>query len=316
MKVASPITGNFSCRKVDEVNVKDIIKLYKDELNYDPGVYFKGLEKIDIYECVETAYRFYYPFHVEGDAKFYEDLQRLKVDSGGDYYRHWEFDHRFAFEKIHSDAWVLEIGCGVGSFLEKILPKTKNVFGLELNREAVRICQNKNLNVTGELIQQHAKTHPNLYDVVCAFQVLEHVTEVKSFLEACVECLKPGGKLIIGVPNNEPYYQRFNKYATLNLPPHHVGLWNINSFKKLERFYPIIVKDYGYEAPGRWHVDAYLQAKKWTGIKTPIERHTWLEKMRMLALAPVSVPKSLLRKFTKGINGGYIVVEFQKKIIG
>lgn len=65
----------------------------------------------------------------------------------------------------------------------------------------------------------------------CTFQTLEHIFEVGSFFEALRRLLKTGGRLIVAVPNSEPYLERFNKYATFNTPPHHVGLWNRQSLK-------------------------------------------------------------------------------------
>lgn len=286
--------------------------MYKDQVDFDVSRFFKGVDHASIYECLDTGYRFYYPYSLEGDAKFYEDLQNLQGTGGGDYYRHWEYDHRFAYEHIHPGDAVLEIGCGTGSFLQKLKEKTDKAYGLELNRNAVKQCQENGLNVYGELVQVHAEKRKEYYDVVCAFQVLEHVTAVKEFLDACIAVLKPGGKLIFGVPNNEPYFQRWDKYATFNMPPHHVGLWNPKAFAGLERFFPVKLVAKAYDTPGRWKSDAYLHAKNWLGIKSLPQTHTLTEKLMMLALAPLAVPLSIYRQMSSEIAGAYIVVMLQK----
>lgn len=312
----SPVTNSTAVRLAYGIGKKDIVRLYKDQVNYDVSRYFNGVDQVRVYECMDTGYRFYYPFSVEGDAQFYEDLQRLNASGGGDYYRHWEYDHRFAYEHINAGDTVLEIGCGTGSFLQKLKEKTDNAHGLELNRNAVKQCREKGLNVYGELVQVHAETRKEYYDVVCAFQVLEHVTAVKEFLDACLAVLKPGGKLIFGVPNNEPYYQRWDKYATFNLPPHHLGLWSPKAFQSLERFFPIKLITRTYDVPGRWKSDAYLRAKNWLGIKSLPQTHTKGEKLMMLALAPVAVPLSLFRQWSSRIPGAYIAVMFEKSSPG
>ena len=65
---------------------------------------------------------------------------------------------------------------------------------------------------------------------------------VRSFIESSLKLLKSGGRLIIGAPYNNPYLYVSDKYHTLNLPPHHVGLWNKSSFKSLEKYFQIEVK--------------------------------------------------------------------------
>jgi hypothetical protein len=62
---------------------------------------------------------------------------------------------------------------------------------------------------------------------------------VNSFILSCLKILKPGGKIVIGVPNNNPYIHKYDVYHTLNLPPHHMGLWDKNSLTHLQNFYPM-----------------------------------------------------------------------------
>lgn len=310
--LVSPVTHRKRVQLCGRIEKEDIVRLYNDQMGYDVSRYFKGVDHVSICECLDTGYRFYYPYSVEGDARFYEDLQNLKETGGGDYYRHWEYDHRFALEQIRPGDAVLEVGCGTGSFLQKLKDVTEKACGLELNRNAVKQCREDGLDVYGELVQVHAEKRKEHYDVVCAFQVLEHITAVKEFLDACLAVLKPGGKLIFGVPNNEPYYQRWDKYATLNMPPHHVGLWSPRAFEGLERFFPVKLSARAYDAPGRWKSDAYLHAKHWLGIKSLPHTHTLTEKLLMLSLAPLAVPLSIYRQVSTEIPGAYIVVMFEK----
>ena len=216
--VYNPLIPNQEVRLLATIRSTDIIKLYDKLSGIDTSSYFSSIDSVSLYQCNTTGYRFYYPFNLAGDGAFYAEIQRKKKHEGLDYYRDWSYDNEFARELIFKDAKVLEIGCGTGKFYEGMRLKINDFTGLELNEQAVFQAQEKGYNVRNELIEEHCKTNPGVYDFVCAFQVLEHIADVGSFLSASLSCLKKGGMLIIGVPNNEPYFQRFNKYETFNLP--------------------------------------------------------------------------------------------------
>ena len=75
------------------------------------------------------------------------------------------------------------------------------------------------------------------FSFICSFQVLEHVYEVYGFLNSAIALLKNKGKLIIAVPNNNPYFLKHDKYHTLNLPPHHMGIWDERSLKFIGKLF-------------------------------------------------------------------------------
>ena len=91
-----------------------------------------------------------------------------------------------------------------------------------------------------------------------------------------------------------------------------MGLWRIEVFEKLQAHFPIKLKEVVYDFPGRWQVDGYLRAKKWLGITSRIHHHTTAEKLLMLMTGLITVPMSLVKHFSTGINGGYIAVAYEK----
>ena len=311
-EIMSPVTRQQGVTKMDSIDVEDIVKLYKTDLKLDVRPWFGDLSKVDIMECNKTGYRFYYPLSVAGDGSFYEKLQVI-MDEDSYYYRPWGYDHEFALNQIEHGESVLDVGCGSGNFLKKIKEKTDKTTGLEFNQLAIQKCREAGLTVYSDTIEEHARKFPATYDVVCLFQVLEHIHEINPFMDAAVKLLKKGGKLIVGVPNNEPYYQGFNKYSTLNLPPHHMGLWNKNSLDNLGQVFDLKLKKVEYNAPGRLILDVYFRAKKWWGIKSLFHHHSFWERFKMAVAAPFAGIASTYKKLTRGINGGYIVVLFQKQ---
>jgi 2-polyprenyl-3-methyl-5-hydroxy-6-metoxy-1,4-benzoquinol methylase len=306
----SPVTKKNNTSLAATFLSKDIIHLYKDQLAMDVSRFFTNKKHFYLYRDDDTGYRFYYPEGLDGDGKFYEALQNRL---GEDYYHTWKFENQLAYDEIKQGDKVLDIGCGIGNFLSRANEKTNEVYGLELNEKAVGECRKRGLTVFNELIQEHSATRENFYDVVCMFQVLEHVYEVKDFLEASLKVLKPGGKIIIGVPNNEPYFLGYDKYCTLNLPPHHMGLWNKKVFHNLSGLFNLKILKTEYDIRGRVIAEAYLRAKYISGIKSLPGKHSLIDKLLLSVLGLITLPVTLIKKITKGINGSHIAIVFEKQ---
>ena len=304
----SPVTTSGATTLTDTFRSSDVIALYKEQFGIDVDRFFTS-ENFSMYQCNQTGYRFYYPNGLDGDGDFYATLQ---TKFGDGYYHDWKFENQLAYNAINPNDKVLDIGCGVGNFLIKAKDKAAEVCGLELNEKAVEVCKQKGLSVYNELIAEHAEKRPGYYDMVCMFQVLEHIYDIKSFLDDSLKVLKKGGKLVIGVPNNEPYFKSYDKYSTLNLPPHHMGLWNKEVFKKIAPLFNIEMLDTEYDEKGRPIVEAYLRAKYMGKVITPAGKHTTAEKIKMLLYGIFTVPLSFIKKYTTGINGSHIAVVFRK----
>jgi SAM-dependent methyltransferase len=240
--VKSPVTPDGDAVLIETLPVQRIVEGYRKLLGIDVSKYFGGNIEIAIYRCTDTGFRFYYPESIFADEEFYAFLQ--KRDS---YYSEWHWEHEAALKKLLPQSKVLEVGCGTGSFMINLKEKGFNCTGLELNAAAVKVCRQKGLKVYNELLEIHVIQNSGEYDAVCAFQVLEHIYDVRSFINECLKCLKPGGKLIFAVPNSNPYLFKYDKYHTMNLPPHHSGLWNKAAFQKLPAFYPLKVDTIKFE---------------------------------------------------------------------
>ena len=108
---------------------------------------------------------------------------------------------------------AIELGCGEGfstERLRKILPEGVSLDASEYVETLVPLAQAKNptVTVTQESIYE-LKHEPETYDVVFLLEVLEHLDYPDQALEQIAEILKPGGKLILGVPR-EPIWRALN----------------------------------------------------------------------------------------------------------
>jgi len=169
---------------------------------------------------------------VTGSELFYEKLQKFDW-----YYQDEKEEYDYATNYIKSSDKVLEIGCGKGVFSQKI--KSLDYTGLEFSRQAIQFASELGLNILNESIEDHAIKNSESYDIVCSFQVLEHVAMPRSFIESCIKCLKPGGLLIYSIPSADSFVTFLNDI--LNLPPHHVTWYSDKSLEYIGKLFELKV---------------------------------------------------------------------------
>jgi 2-polyprenyl-3-methyl-5-hydroxy-6-metoxy-1,4-benzoquinol methylase len=221
--VKSPLTGRDSPLTLT-IPSSQLVAAYKHRYGYDASHCFADVPAVGLYQC-DTGFGFYYPFAVAGDESLYRCLEKFDWT-----YKEDKWEHEAALQYIRSGDNLLDVGCGEGNFLAKARTKGAEVSGIELNRSAAEIARSKRLHIHEELLDLHQPAKP--YDVITSFQVLEHVVEPLTLIKGCVRLLRPGGMLVIGVPNNDSFL-RFDPENYLNNPPHHMGLWNRKSLTAL-----------------------------------------------------------------------------------
>lgn len=152
---------------------------------------------------------------------------------------------------------VLDVGCGAGHFLNSLKGRVGALAGLETSAYGRQAANEKGLATFDETIGEHAETHSEAYDAVTAFQVLEHVADPAAFIAGCVRALKPGGLLILSVPNNDSFLRRCDPLA-LNMPPHHVTRWGRRSLEALSELFPLDLRRIENEPLQEANVDWYV----------------------------------------------------------
>lgn len=250
--IPSKLDSNANAFLKESVPVDQLIKGYKDQFDIDIKKYFDGIKDLKIYECESTSYRFFFPYSVAGDGALYESLQKYEW-----YYMPWKWEHLVTEKILSGHEKVLEIGSGGLGFVEKLHNNGFDITGLELNEESVVKANTMGLNVVNQTVESHSINNFEKYDVVCSYQVLEHISEVNSFIQSQIDCLKVGGKLIISVPNNNSFIKH-NKGGLLNFPPHHMGLWDKESLSSLVEIFKLKVDKILYEPLQNYHLDWYV----------------------------------------------------------
>ncbi|MBK8494193.1 MAG: methyltransferase domain-containing protein [Chitinophagaceae bacterium] len=301
MEIKSPVTYSSNITRIRSFDVEKIKALYLEETRVDVSRFFNGLTEIELYRCNDTGYRFYFPFTIYGDDKFYQDLHELNSW----YYQDNRWEHPLALSYLKPADKILEIGSGDGFFIKLCKKNNINdIKGLELNTAAAAKATQEGNSIINETIQDHCVQHAGEYDVVCNFQVLEHIVDIRSFMESSLAVLKKGGKMIIAVPNNNPYLFEWDDYHTLNLPPHHAGLWNKETFKKLETVFGI--KNI------HAHTEPLGEMKHWFAVKINHLKKTSPLKALLLSLIPGFMYKSYIKNNRATIEGRNILMVFEK----
>ena len=129
----------------------------------------------------------------------------------------------------------LDIGGGIGSFASLIreLNPRWSVLLNEMNARSVEIAEQfyglETLPYSLDELRQGEK-----FDVISSIAVLEHISDPKTYVESCLSLLKPGGQLLIVVPQFTVLNAFLSRAASPNvIPPFHLSLFNAENLMQM-----------------------------------------------------------------------------------
>ncbi len=234
----SPITGSKHVKLVARFKWTDISKHWLKEFKINISDRHPPTTDVFCYQCVDTELIFFEPQVLVGDVALYEALTKISF-----YYEanKWEFE--LALPHIGRGESVLEVGCGKGDFLARLKSENLGAIRIGVDSNPAAGSRQDGFQIIRENFFDYAQKATGCFDVVAAFQVLEHVSAPTDFIQALLRCLKPSGKLLISTPNSNGYL-KYDPMCLLDMPPHHMTRWSKQTFKALQNYFDVELISY------------------------------------------------------------------------
>ena len=106
---------------------------------------------------------------------------------------------------------VVDVGCGGGILADAMARKGANVLGIDLAEKSLKVAQLHALEAGTQGVQYRAVSaealaaeQPGQFDVVTCMEMLEHVPDPASVVQACARLVKPGGWVFFSTLNRNP----------------------------------------------------------------------------------------------------------------
>lgn len=202
---------------------------------------------------LETFYKNTYWNTNDGKAP---DVARLRSDSeAAAAERNWRrgtiYTDVLAYihETVGSTGRLVDVGCGTGEFLSFILDRSGwHAVGVEMASDAVALAGDRGIVVREGTISDVCREFGSGFDALTMFNVLEHVLDPWQTLRTAHDLLRPGGVIIVQVPNDftllqEAIQQHLSSHKWWIAVPDHVNYFNFDSLEATLRahdFEPLI----------------------------------------------------------------------------
>lgn len=237
---------------IGKISTVKLVKSWKKALKIDIQYLFETdeVDHIKYLQDEKTGLRYFEPA-VVGDSYFYEQLAQYPW-----YYSEDKLEYAYA-KKFTKNKKVLEVGCGKGSFSG--ICNASDYVGLEINKLAIEHLSEKGIKVYEQSLHEHVEQHSASYDVVCSFQVLEHLANPIEYFQNVYKLLKEGGLAIVSVPAEDSFI-KLEFWDIMNMPPHHISRFTDNSLNLLASECQLSLENLIHIPIEKFHYIPYLKA--------------------------------------------------------
>lgn len=145
-------------------------------------------------------------------------------------------------QKPNHEIKVLDIGCGNGTFINYMKQKGFEVWGIDIDPKSIEVAKKhfnlqNTFNMSLEEFIRSDIAKENKFDVITFFEVLEHQTNPKEFLENIKKIISKDGIFGGTVPNrNRAFAEITRKNRNYDFPPHHFMWFSKKSLENLFQY--------------------------------------------------------------------------------
>ena len=105
---------------------------------------------------------------------------------------------------------VLDVGCGGGILAEALAQRGAKMTGIDMGDAPLGVAKlhqlesGLSIDYQKSTAEDFAKNHENAFDIVTCLEMLEHVPDPSSVVNACAKMVKPGGTVFFSTINRNP----------------------------------------------------------------------------------------------------------------
>ena len=152
------------------------------------------------------------------------------------------------FESVRKTNKMLDVGCGIGYFLEVAKMRGWEVHGTEYTDEAIRICESKGILMKKGGLDS-AQYEKESFDVITSFEVIEHINNPNQEINHMHALLRSGGLFYLTTPNFNSLLRYYlgPKYNVIGWPEHlsYYTPSTINKLMKKHQFKKVFIQTTG-----------------------------------------------------------------------
>jgi 2-polyprenyl-3-methyl-5-hydroxy-6-metoxy-1,4-benzoquinol methylase len=148
--------------------------------------------------------------------------------------------HAYFRQKIHEignylpGKTLLDIGCAMGVMLEEAGMKGMKATGIDLSQDAVNYCNKHKLMAYHGTVYTAKKLQNKTFDVITAFQIIEHERDPLGMMRRVHKLLNKGGMVVLATPNYGGLWRKLMGKRWFGFThPEHVVLLDPSSMRTL-----------------------------------------------------------------------------------
>lgn len=213
------------------------------------GEVIDNVDEFDIIDCRTCEFKHIVPIPTEDELEevyrqeYYAQEKPLYLERHLEDLDWWELVYKERYEQLEEhlpadSRRILDIGSGLGFFLEFGDTRGWSGLGIEPAEEAANHAQELGVDVVQEFFDEELSHTLGTFDVVHMAEILEHVPDPTRALQLARGLLDRGGLVSVIVPNDyNPFQETLRTECGYDpwwvAPPHHINYFDFESLGQL-----------------------------------------------------------------------------------